>query len=148
MKGVAIGIGGVIVYVAVMYGVLSTISSFVMSNDGMEPAIKLSDLMLVEKTPFITIQKGDVIVFHDLDGKNIVSRVQKITSENPRILQTEGDAKPSTTRLVSEYFYIGKVYDVIPQFGNYFIPTQIAIMITIFVIPVAVMKLRTKNQGI
>jgi len=147
MKGIAIGVGGVIVYVAIMYGVISTNSLYVMSNDGMAPAIKLSDVMFVEKTPFTTIQKGDVIVFHDPDDKNIVSRVQKITSENPRILQTEGDAKPSTTRLVSEDKYIGKVYYVISELGKYIIPAQIAIMITIFMVPVVVMKLRTKNPA-
>ena len=77
MKGVAIGIGGVIVYVAVMYVVLTTNNLFVMTNDGMAPAIKLSDVMFVGKTPFITIQKGDVIVFHDPSDKTLLAGYKK-----------------------------------------------------------------------
>ena len=146
VKGIIIGIVAVSVYIVFMYSFTSSNSTYVMSNEGMAPVIREKDVILVDKTPFGALGIGDIAVFYDQDNKVIMSRVQKIMSEEPRVLETEGDAKPSTTRQISEDEYIGKVYTVIPQLGNYMVPLQIAIMIGLFVTPVVLMKWKTKDQ--
>ena len=143
--GAAIGIGAVVVYLAFMSTLYYSNSIFEMSNQGMAPAIRERDIALVDKTPIGELRNGDIVVFYDQDKRVIVSRVQAIVSDDPRVLQTEGDAKPSPTRRVSEGEYIGKVYHVIPQLGNYIFPLHIAVMIGIFLLPVAVMTFGTRE---
>ena len=108
---------------------------YVVSSGSMIPTLEVYDIIIVEgNTPFQHIQKGDIIVFYapaayekHLKGEKggeervIVHRVDTIVSENPKTIQTKGDANPRSMKNVDypiiEKIYLGKVEYVIPQVG-------------------------------
>ena len=108
---------------------------YVVSSGSMIPTLEVYDIIIVEgNTPFQHIQKGDIIVFYapaayekHLKGEKggeervIVHRVDTIVTENPKTIQTKGDANPRSMKNVdypiTEKNYLGKVEHVVPQIG-------------------------------
>ena len=108
---------------------------YVVSSGSMIPTLEIYDVIVVEgNTPFEDIQKSDIIVFYSpvayekhLKGENggeervIVHRVNEIMSDDPKTIQTKGDANPRPMKNVdypiTEKVYLGKVEYIIPQVG-------------------------------
>ena len=94
----------------------------------MIPTLEVYDVIVVEgNTSFEDVKKGDIIVFYspakyDLgEERVIVHRVESIISEDPKTIQTKGDANPRAMKNVdypiTEKIYLGKVEYIIPQVG-------------------------------
>ena len=94
----------------------------------MIPTLEVYDVIVVEgNTSFEDVKKGDIIVFfspgkYELgEERVIVHRVDSIISEEPKTLQTKGDANPRSMKNVdypiTEEIYLGKVEYIIPQVG-------------------------------
>ena len=101
---------------------------YVVSSGSMIPALMVYDVIVVEgNTSFQDVKKGDIIVFYSPakyelgEERVIVHRVDSIMSEDPKIIQTRGDANPRSMKNVDypiiEKIYLGKVEYVIPQGG-------------------------------
>ena len=101
---------------------------YVVSSGSMIPTLEVYDVIVVEgNTPFQDVKKGDIIVFYSPakyelgEERVIVHRVDSIISEEPRTLQTKGDANPRSMKNVdypiTEEIYLGKVEFIIPQVG-------------------------------
>jgi len=101
---------------------------YVVSSGSMIPTLEVYDVIVVEgNTPFQDVKKGDIIVFYSPakyelgEERVIVHRVDSIISEEPRTLQTKGDANPRSMKNVdypiTEKIYLGKVEFIIPQVG-------------------------------
>ena len=101
---------------------------YVVSSGSMIPTLEVYDVIVVEgNTSFEDVKKGDIIVFYspakyDLgEERVIVHRVESIISEDPKTIQTKGDANPRAMKNVdypiTEKIYLGKVEYIIPQVG-------------------------------
>ena len=101
---------------------------YVVSSGSMIPTLEVYDVIVVEgNTPFQDVKKGDIIVFYSPakyelgEERVIVHRVDSIINEEPRTLQTKGDANPRSMKNVdypiTEEIYLGKVEFIIPQVG-------------------------------
>ena len=101
---------------------------YVVSSGSMIPTLEVYDVIVVEgKTPFEELKKGDIIVFYSPakyelgEERVIVHRVHTIMSEDPKTIQTMGDANPRPMKNVdypiTENIYLGKVEYIIPQVG-------------------------------
>ena len=101
---------------------------YVVSSGSMIPTLEVYDVIVVEgNTSFQDVKKGDIIVFYSPakyelgEERVIVHRVDSIMSEDPKIIQTRGDANPRSMKNVdypiTEKIYLGKVEHVIPQVG-------------------------------
>ena len=101
---------------------------YVVSSGSMIPTLEVYDVIVVEgNTSFEDVKKGDIIVFfspgkYELgEERVIVHRVDSIISEEPKTLQTKGDANPRSMKNVdypiTEEIYLGKVEYIIPQVG-------------------------------
>ena len=101
---------------------------YVVSSGSMIPTLEIYDVIVVEgNTSFEDVKKGDIIVFYspakyDLgEERVIVHRVESIISEDPKTIQTRGDANPRSMKNVdypiTEKIYLGKVEYIIPQVG-------------------------------
>ena len=101
---------------------------YVVSSGSMIPTLEVYDVIVVEgNTYFEDVKKGDSIVFfspakYDLgEERVIVHRVESIISEDPKTIQTKGDANPRAMKNVdypiTEKIYLGKVEYIIPQVG-------------------------------
>ena len=93
---------------------------YVVSNEGMNPALEVYDVIVVNgNIPFEEIKVGDIIVFNrpPVHDRVIVHRVTAITDENPYTVRTKGDAYPTSLPGITEEDYIGKVWYVLPQVG-------------------------------
>jgi len=101
---------------------------YVVSSGSMIPTLEVYDVIVVEgNTPFQDVKKGDIIVFYSPakyelgEERVIVHRVDSIISEEPKTLQTKGDANPRSMKNVdypiTEKIYLGKVEFIIPQVG-------------------------------
>jgi signal peptidase len=94
----------------------------------MIPELLVYDVIVVKgNIEFEEIEKGDIIVFYAPAKYDrgiervIVHRVNTILDEDPRIIQTKGDANPrsiaGTDYPITEKEYLGKVEYVVPQIG-------------------------------
>ena len=101
---------------------------YVVSSGSMIPTLEVYDVIVVEgNTPFQDVKKGDIIVFYSPakyelgEERVIVHRVHTIMSEDPKTIQTMGDANPRPMKNVdypiTEKIYLGKVEYIIPQVG-------------------------------
>jgi signal peptidase len=97
---------------------------YVVATSGMIPVLQVYDIIIIQgHEPFEEVQVGDIIVFDRPSDHNrvIVSRVQAILDEDPKIVRTQGDANPTWIRgqdyPITEEEYIGKVAYIIPQVG-------------------------------
>ena len=101
---------------------------YVVSSGSMIPTLEVYDVIVVEgNTSFQDVKKGDIIVFYSPakyelgEERVIVHRVDSIMSEDPKIIQTKGDANPRSMKNVdypiTEKIYLGKVEFIIPQVG-------------------------------
>ena len=137
---------------------------YVVSSGSMIPTLEVYDVIVVEgNTPFQDVKKGDIIVFYSPakyelgEERVIVHRVDSIISEEPKTLQTKGDANPRSMKNVdypiTEKIYLGKVEFIIPQVGyvtqilqppiNYII---IAVIIGLMI--VKQISTKKKNQSV
>tara|TARA_B110000014_G_scaffold262248_1_gene255807 strand:- start:151 stop:897 length:747 start_codon:yes stop_codon:yes gene_type:complete len=139
---------------------------YVVSSGSMIPTLEVYDIIIVEgNTPFQHIQKGDIIVFYapaayekHLKGEKggeervIVHRVDTIVSENPKTIQTKGDANPRSMKNVdypiTEKNYLGKVEHVVPQIGyiTQILQPPINYIIIAVIIGVMVIKQLSKKK--
>ena len=101
---------------------------YVVSSGSMLPTLEVYDVIVVEgNTSFGDLEKSDIIVFYSPakyelgEERVIVHRVDSIVKEDPKIIQTKGDANPRAMKNVdypiTEEIYLGKVEYVIPQVG-------------------------------
>ena len=101
---------------------------YVVSSGSMIPELLVYDVIVVKgNIEFEEIEKGDIIVFYAPAKYDrgiervIVHRVNTILDEDPRIIQTKGDANPrsiaGTDYPITEKEYLGKVEYVVPQIG-------------------------------
>jgi signal peptidase I len=123
-----IGISGILILifpVVTVAGDLSNMSSFVITQEDMEPNFKLNDVVMSSNsTSFDNLSVGDVIVFRapkattdDGKPKVIVHRISEIgTTSGKQVVITKGDASPySIPGIDFPIFienYIGKVVSV------------------------------------
>ena len=125
---IIIGVGILIIWVGIQ-AVFGTSNPFyVVSSGSMVPELMVYDVIVVKgNIEFEEIEKGDIIVFYapakyDRGVERvIVHRVNTILDEDPRIIQTKGDANPrsiaGTDYPITEKEYLGKVEYVVPQIG-------------------------------
>jgi signal peptidase I len=151
LKGVAIGFANIAVFVAILYAIsfVSPGRMYIMSNEGMAPSIEHMDIVLIKKTPFDSITKGDVVVFvvHS-QGKHAISRVVDI-KEQPRTLQTQSDNNSTNVHFVTAGDYVGTIYLVIPKIGYLLQPMSLLIIaVVIFIIPSISVPLKAKRKNL
>ena len=125
---IIIGVGILIIWVGIQ-AVFGTSNPFyVVSSGSMVPELMVYDVIVVKgNIEFEEIEKGDIIVFYapakyDRGVERvIVHRVNTILDEDPRVIQTKGDANPrsiaGTDYPITEKEYLGKVEYVVPQIG-------------------------------
>ena len=94
------------------------------TGGSMFPVLQEYDIIVIQgHDTFEEVQVGDIIVFDRPSDHNrvLVSRVQAILDEDPKIIRTQGDANPSFIKgsdyPITEEEYIGKVEYIIPQVG-------------------------------
>ena len=101
---------------------------YVVSSGSMIPELLVYDVIIVKgNIAFEEIEKGDIIVFYAPAKYDrgiervIVHRVNTIIDDEPRVIQTKGDANPrsiaGTDYPITEKEYLGKVEYVVPQIG-------------------------------
>ena len=123
---VVVAIAVILISLQVVFGTSNPF--YVVSSGSMIPTLEVYDVIVVEgNTPFQDVKKGDIIVFYSPakyelgEERVIVHRVDSIISEEPRTLQTKGDANPRSMKNVdypiTEKIYLGKVEFIIPQVG-------------------------------
>ena len=136
---------------------------YVVSSGSMIPALQVYDVIVVEgNTPFQDIEKGDIIVFYAPakyergEERVIVHRANLVMSENPKTIQTKGDANArvvsGTDYPITEKVYLGKVEHVIPQVGYITKILQPPINYIIIAVIIGVMVVRhlskTRNKPV
>ena len=130
---------------------------YVVSSGSMIPALQVYDVIVVEgNTPFQDIEKGDIIVFYAPakyergEERVIVHRTHLVMSENPKTVQTKGDANVGslggTDYPITEKIYLGKVEYVIPQVGYITKILQPPINYIIIAVIVGIMVVRHLSQ--
>ena len=130
---------------------------YVVSSGSMIPALQVYDVIVVEgNTPFQDIEKGDIIVFYAHakyergEERVIVHRTHLVMSENPKTVQTKGDANVGslggTDYPITEKIYLGKVEYVIPQVGYITKVLQPPINYIIIAVIVGIMVVRHLSQ--
>ena len=130
---------------------------YVVSSGSMIPALQVYDVIVVEgNTPFQDIEKGDIIVFYAHakyergEERVIVHRTHLVMSENPKTVQTKGDANVGslggTDYPITEKIYLGKVEYVIPQVGYITKILQPPINYIIIAVIVGIMVVRHLSQ--
>ena len=130
---------------------------YVVSSGSMIPALQVYDVIVVEgNTPFQDIEKGDIIVFYAPakyekgEERVIVHRTHLVMSENPKTVQTKGDANVGslggTDYPITEEIYLGKVEYVIPQVGYITKVLQPPINYIIIAVIVGIMVVRHLSQ--
>jgi len=130
---------------------------YVVSSGSMIPALQVYDVIVVEgNTPFQDIEKGDIIVFYAPakyergEERVIVHRTHLVMSENPKTIQTKGDANAGslggTDYPITEKVYLGKVEYVIPQVGYITKILQPPINYIIIAVIVGIMVVRHLSQ--
>jgi len=147
LKGIIIGI----IAVSIIYGSIWGISyqAFVMTSDGMAPTINKYDLVRYDKTPFHEIQVNDIIFYSDNDKVRTNKVIHVDSSKIPRTLIAKNEVS-DTPNYVTESQYIGKLTSVTEGAGAItqilIFPINIIIMITAFVIPIVIMKIRERKK--
>ena len=125
---IIIGVGILIIWVGVQVIFGTSNPFYVVSSGSMIPELLIYDVIVVKgNIEFEEIEKGDIIVFYAPAKYDrgiervIVHRVNTILDEDPRIIQTKGDANPrsiaGTDYPITEKEYLGKVEYVVPQIG-------------------------------
>jgi len=125
---IIIGIGILIIWVGIQVIFGTSNPFYVVSSGSMIPELLVYDVIVVKgNIEFEEIEKGDIIVFYAPAKYDrgiervIVHRVNTILDEDPRIIQTKGDANPrsiaGTDYPITEKEYLGKVEYVVPQIG-------------------------------
>jgi len=125
---IIIGIGILIIWVGIQVIFGTSNPFYVVSSGSMIPELQVYDVIVVKgNIEFEEIEKGDIIVFYAPAKYDrgiervIVHRVNTILDEDPRIIQTKGDANPrsiaGTDYPITEKEYLGKVEYVVPQIG-------------------------------
>ena len=82
------------------------------AGTSMYPEIKNGDILIIQKkdSPVFSINIGDIIVFKDLNGKNVAHRVVGINNNKYLV---KGDNLPEPDGFVEYDDIIGKVVDII-----------------------------------
>ena len=125
---IIIGVGILIIWVGIQVIFGTSNPFYVVSSGSMIPELQVYDVIVVKgNIEFEEIEKGDIIVFYAPAKYDrgiervIVHRVNTILDEEPRIIQTKGDANPrsiaGTDYPITEKEYLGKVEYVVPQIG-------------------------------
>jgi len=125
---VIIGVGILIIWVGIQVIFGTSNPFYVVSSGSMIPELLVYDVIVVKgNIEFEEIEKGDIIVFYAPAKYDrgiervIVHRVNTILDEDPRVIQTKGDANPrsiaGTDYPITEREYLGKVEYVVPQIG-------------------------------
>ncbi|MDG6918618.1 MAG: signal peptidase I [Nitrososphaerota archaeon] len=100
---------------------------FDVASGSMVPALHIGDLVVINHTPFASLQVGDIIVFHmpaaggGCRSELIVHRIVAIGQQG---ITTKGDANPIPDEptywpYVTAGCYVGKVVYVIPYLGGF-----------------------------
>lgn len=103
------------------YNVLT--NSMVPQKDNKQPhSFYAQDIIIVQKTSYENLKKGDVVSFEIGDGATVlthrlVDKKNKIGRREGEFLITKGDANPSQDPPISADKLIGKVVLVIPKMG-------------------------------
>ena len=143
LKGVIIGIIAVSIIYGSIWGI--TYQAFVMTGDAMAPTINTYDLVRYDNTPFHEIQVNDIIFYSDNDKVKIHKVTQVDNSKITRTLIAKNEVS-DTPHTVTESQYIGKLTSVTEGAGYITRilapPINYIILIAVFVIPIAVMKIR------
>ena len=134
---------------------------YVVSSGSMIPTLEVYDIIVVDgHTPFQDIEKSDIIVFFAQakyergEERVIVHRVNTVMSEDPKTIQTKGDANPrsmeGTDYPITEKVYIGKVEYVIPQIGyiTQILQPPINYIIIAVIIGIMVVKQLSKKKRV
>ena len=125
---IIIGVGVLIIWVGIQVIFGTSNPFYVVSSGSMIPELLVYDVIVVKgNIEFDEIEKGDIIVFYAPAKYDrgiervIVHRVNTILDEDPRVIQTKGDANPrsiaGTDYPITEKEYLGKVEYVVPQIG-------------------------------
>lgn len=113
---------GIFIVLQASFGTINPF--YVVSSGSMIPELEVYDLIVVQANrAFAEVQVGDVIVYERPVEKDrvIVHRVASIMDEEPKTIQTKGDANPNpipgTDFPITKNEYRGTVLYVIPQAG-------------------------------
>lgn len=81
----------------------------------MEPVLNEKCLLLVRALPFSSLKQGDIILFHNPEGKLIVHRVWQVSKPQGHVILTRGDANNGALDpwYVTEGQYVGTVIGII-----------------------------------
>lgn len=133
---------------------------FVVSNEGMSPALQTYDVISVDAyTSFNQIKENDIILHYSPNlyeqgiERVIVSRVYLIaTYDDSQIIRTKGDGNPTSIAginyPITDKEYIGKVQNIIPQIGflgSY--PTNLIMLALYFGLPIIWISFSHRKQN-
>lgn len=81
----------------------------------MEPVLDERCLLLVQPLPFSSLKQGDIILFHNPEGRLIVHRIWQISKPRGHVVLTKGDANNGVIDpwYVTEGQYVGTVIGII-----------------------------------
>lgn len=122
-------------------GMTPLFSLYTIVSSSMEPSINVNDVVFIKKIDEKKLMKGDVITFYSSNpffgNTPITHRIEKVIHEDDEILfEVKGDANEiSDDELVISTNIIGRVYFILPYFGNlqYFIASKKGIIVAIII---------------
>ena len=155
--GVALTVIPIFIGIGFLAGFDTVLPFFIISSSSMNPELQVYDVVVVNgNEPFEDLNVGDIIAFNRPSGTDrvIVHRIVSVEIQEPYTLKTKGDANPSsipgTDFPITEQEYVGKVVNVIPQFGYITQalkpPINFFIFLLMVIIPI-IMHLRFKQKN-
>jgi len=117
----------------------------VIKSDSMVPALMPHDLIIVQRTGIDEINKGDIIAFDShMQGIEIIAhRAIAVGDDDGKLgIDTKGDnLEEPDPWTVYEEDLIGKVIDIIPTVGIFFIdPVRYSLVAVIIIIAISLLK--------
>ena len=156
MKKILKYIGDCLCLILVVIIIISITETFFIKNEypfvyktavilsgSMEPTISVDDLVIVKRAE--EIKKGDIIVFYDEKGNEVIHRVIDIDDDT---ITTQGDANNTADTPISRDKVCGKYVTKIRYVGKIikFIKTPLGVLIC-FILTIIILVLPEKYEG-
>ena len=154
---IIVAVGVLVIWIGLQVAFGTQNPFYVVASGSMIPVLEVYDVLVVSgHEPFEEIEIGDIIVFNRPSDHNrvIVHRVASIMEDDPKTIQTKGDANPAsipgTDFPITNEEYIGKVAYTLPQIGyiTQLLKPPINYVIIAVVIGIMVVKqfIKKKNE--
>ena len=155
LQGVLIGLVAVVVLLGIV-SISAPQDTFYMNNDALSPDANQGDLLHYQKTPLTEIKKNDIIAFvHPDEESNSAAKIGKVREVwkdgDSFFFKTSSNAAPSNYSTITNENFIGKITSI-ESAGEastfiYRGPVILFMIITAFVAPIIILKVRKRLQN-